>query len=180
MRVSRAATALSESHLHLIPFKLNTTSRSCIRALPFLLLSHTSPPPLTAPPPHPLPFSSPPFPFFFPFIFRLASLFHGVLLSSVNTTELPSQRGSTPISSSSALVLPVTPLLLIPPRFTHFTSQNEESAAGKGGQVLFRETNSRENSEGTLVEEEAYLYRAETSDYNMYFNCILPSLMVSV
>lgn len=149
VHISRAATALSDSHLYLISFTLNTTFCSCIRALPFLLLSHTSPPPLATAPP--LPFSSPPFPFFFPFIFRLASLFHGVLLSSVNMTELPSQRGSTPISSSSALVLPVTPLLLIPPRFTHFTSQNEESAAGKGGQVLFHETNSRENSEGTFA-----------------------------
>lgn len=149
VHISRAATTLSESHLYLISFTLNTTFRSCIHALPFLLLSHTSR--LLSPRP-PLPFSLPPFPFFFPFIFRLASLFHGVLLSSVNMTELPSQRGSTPISSSSALVLPVTPLLLIPPRFTHFTSQNEESAAGKGGQVLFHETNSRENSEGTLVE----------------------------
>lgn len=149
VHISRAATTLSESHLYLISFTLNTTFRSCIRALPFLLLSHTSPPPLAAPPPS---LFIAPFPFFFPFIFRLASLFHGVLLSSVNMTELLSQRGSTPISSSSALVLPVTPLLLIPPRFTHFTSQNEESAAGKGGQVLFHETNSRENSEGTQAE----------------------------
>lgn len=57
----------------------------------------------------PLLFSSPPSFFLLPFIFRLSSLFHGVLLSSVNMTERPSQRGSTPISSSSALILQSRP-----------------------------------------------------------------------
>lgn len=50
VHISRTATTLSESHLYLISFTLNTTFRSCIHALPFLLLSHTSPPPLAAPP----------------------------------------------------------------------------------------------------------------------------------
>lgn len=102
--------------------------------LPFRLLSHSPNCPSLLPPSRFIS-SSPPFFLFSPFIFRLSSLFHGALSSSVNMTELRARgvrllSALPPLSSSShgppadtSRDKKKTKTL----RFTHFTIQNEVS-----------------------------------------------------
>lgn len=117
MKLQHKFTFLTVNHLWItLPFTPNTTfpSRRC-------------------PPPSPQVFFPLPPSFyhhttatlFSLFIFCLASLFHGILPSSVNTAELHSRRGWTPIRSSSASVPPVTapPAATAGLRSLHFTQR---------------------------------------------------------
>lgn len=129
------------SHLYLISLTLNTTPSFFF---PCSFLSPPSPRPCLLFPP-PLLFSSPP-------LFLSSSFYLPPLLAlswrpvvKCKHDWAPEPEGFDSYQLFLCSHPPVTPLLLIPPRFTHFTSQNEKSAGGKGDNCLY-ETNSRKKS----------------------------------
>lgn len=144
VQISHTDTVLPESHLYLISLTLNTTFPSCIPALSFLLLSRSPPCLLSLPPPPTSLFIAPSFfllSFYLPPLLALS--WRPVVKCKHDWAPEPEGFDSYQLFLCSRP--PVTPLLLILPRFTHFTSQNKKSAAGKGDNCFY-ETNSREKS----------------------------------